>query len=562
MKRLILASIIAAACPAYALKPADVQIKTDSAIKVQVTPRAGNTSKTILITVNKQDRVTQCDDSAMPKCVQVYPAAPPPPPPPPLPPQPPAACAPSALTWQVGTSSCTAPYAGGASGTTAALLDSTVPDTGTAAATCTNGAVTLSAVACSPQPEMHAGIHVDPSTVPDRMSAGFAWPWLRLATTQPTTGDSTGDFRTLCDPSHMSFDDPIVYPGQPGKAHLHVFFGNTETNAASTAASIAGSGNSTCMGGTLNRTAYWMPATVDVAKGNRVVRPRILLVYYKRDGKLDVKPLPPGLRMISGDPTASGPKADIFFAQFSCGGTGPATFTIPKCAPGSDLWEHVVFPHCWNGKDLDSPDHRSHMSFGVIGGVPSMPNGCPATHPVVVPQISLTAIYTLAADDDSSGWRLASDTYSQSIPGGYSLHADWFNGWDPATMDAWVNNCIRKGLNCDVNLLGDGREMGRCSTTVTGCTQPPPVVTAGGRTFVAPEEAFLFLDVARTYYFGPNGPLPAGFKPPDGMRVAGDFIAVDGHPGSNYCNTNFFGRPPAGAGPRGCYIDTPNPFAP
>jgi hypothetical protein len=37
--------------------------------------------------------------------------------------------------------------------------------------------------------------------------------------------------RTACQFSHMAFDDPIVYPGQPGKSHLHVFFGNTGTNA-------------------------------------------------------------------------------------------------------------------------------------------------------------------------------------------------------------------------------------------------------------------------------------------------------------------------------------------
>ena len=38
----------------------------------------------------------------------------------------------------------------------------------------------------------------------------------------------------------MAFDDPIVYPREPGKSHLHTFFGNTGANAFSTAASIAG----------------------------------------------------------------------------------------------------------------------------------------------------------------------------------------------------------------------------------------------------------------------------------------------------------------------------------
>jgi hypothetical protein len=40
------------------------------------------------------------------------------------------------------------------------------------------------------------------------------------------------------------------------------------------------------------------------------------------------------------------------------------------------------FYDCWNGKDLDSPDHQSHMAFQVDGE-------CPSTHPVKVPQIQL-----------------------------------------------------------------------------------------------------------------------------------------------------------------------------
>lgn len=40
----------------------------------------------------------------------------------------------------------------------------------------------------------------------------------------------------------------------------------------------------------------------------------------------------------------------------------------------------VNFPSCWDGVNLDSPDHKSHMAFASGG-----PNGggdCPASHPV------------------------------------------------------------------------------------------------------------------------------------------------------------------------------------
>ena len=42
-------------------------------------------------------------------------------------------------------------------------------------------------------------------------------------------------------------------------------------------------------------------------------------------------------------------------------------------------------------------------------------------------------------------------------PGGYSLHGDWMNGWDPAVSDLWGTTCIRDRRNCGAANLGDGR---------------------------------------------------------------------------------------------------------
>lgn len=48
------------------------------------------------------------------------------------------------------------------------------------------------------------------------------------------TGDTVGAFRFICSPGQVPADDPIVYPRQPGKSHLHQFYGNTSANAYST----------------------------------------------------------------------------------------------------------------------------------------------------------------------------------------------------------------------------------------------------------------------------------------------------------------------------------------
>src|SRR4051812_5371398 len=42
------------------------------------------------------------------------------------------------------------------------------------------------------------------------------------------------NFTGSCAFSHMSMDDPIVYPRQPGASHDHSFVGNTTTDAFST----------------------------------------------------------------------------------------------------------------------------------------------------------------------------------------------------------------------------------------------------------------------------------------------------------------------------------------
>ena len=70
--------------------------------------------------------------------------------------------------------------------------------------------------------------------------------------------DVVGAFRFVCTAGQLLKDDPIVYPGQPGKSHLHQFYGNTGANASSTYSSLRKSGQSTCMS-PLNRSAYWMP---------------------------------------------------------------------------------------------------------------------------------------------------------------------------------------------------------------------------------------------------------------------------------------------------------------
>jgi Domain of unknown function (DUF1996) len=267
-----------------------------------------------------------------------------------------------------------------------------------------------------------------------------------------------GEFRTSCRPSHMSFDDPLVYPGQASKSHHHTFYGNTAVNAHVNLDNLRNVGNTTCDGGTANKTAYWTPSMIDTRTGTPIV-PIQLNIYYKHGYdlpdsefmKIEAPPL--GLRILIGYPmrTTEWPEwSHEFHCELPGGEHTNSGSTIPNCPAGSKLSAALWAPQCWDGR-LDSSDHKSHLKWAQ--GRP-----CPASHPRAIPQITEIITWDVRAGDDTSKWKLSSDMTPASQPGGLSLHADWINGWDPAILETWIRLCIR-GADCHANNLGDGRRL-------------------------------------------------------------------------------------------------------
>ncbi len=284
-------------------------------------------------------------------------------------------------------------------------------------------------------------------------SPGLARDALTTATAWPATVDGTGAFRTVCDFSHMAWDDPIVAPGKPGASHLHAFFGNTSTNANSTIESLKQAGNSTCRGGTINKSAYWVPAVIDTRDG-KPLKPSVFVVYYKSGYSVNpasITPMPTGLRMIAGKSSASQAQDHVHYVCSSDQVFNPSK-SIPVCPAGTQVIATLIFPQCWDGKNLDSADHQSHMAYPGA-------KACPASHPVAIPEIAFTVRYDVTATDDVRAWRLSSDNYSTSTPGGFSFHGDWMNGWRDEVVATWLQGCVNKALDCNATLLGDGRQM-------------------------------------------------------------------------------------------------------
>jgi hypothetical protein len=253
-----------------------------------------------------------------------------------------------------------------------------------------------------------------------------------------------GAFRTVCTFSHMNFDDALIYPGRQGAAHLHTYWGNTASDYRSTPESIRNSGNSTCRGGIANRSSYWAPSLIDTRDGRPLV-PNIIHVYYKT-GYLGVpnsavRPWPQGLRMIAGNAASTGGNNPGVWYRCNAGPNSP---TIMQCA--GELSMHIEFPQCWNGRDLSSPDHKSHMAYAR--------GGCPSSHPIAMAQLTVNIHY-----DTQGGvnYRLSSDV--NGAPAGSSGHADFIEGWIPEVFRTAVERVINPGLTAGSHMLGDGRVM-------------------------------------------------------------------------------------------------------
>jgi hypothetical protein len=270
-----------------------------------------------------------------------------------------------------------------------------------------------------------------------------------LALAAPALGgsgaSSSSFFVSTCRFSHMAPDDPIVSPRKPGYSHDHTFVGNVSTNAFSTPSTLLHAGT-TCAP-EADTAAYWAPTLlVDGAP----VAPAGASIYYRRLTRVQVRPFPRGLRMVAGNSRAWRPQS-IQVTFWDCGLiktnfygpiarwssssalplVGAESSSVPRCPPKTQLQLHVNFPDCWNGRTLDSPDHKSHMAYSVAGR-------CPASHPVAVPAISLVYRYPPPGPG----------TVILSSGGQHSGHADFINSWKQAALARDVESCLNGHRRC------------------------------------------------------------------------------------------------------------------
>ncbi|KAH6901641.1 hypothetical protein BKA70DRAFT_1374750 [Coprinopsis sp. MPI-PUGE-AT-0042] len=167
------------------------------------------------------------------------------------------------------------------------------------------------------------------------------------------------------------------------------------------------------------------------------------------------------------------PRSDWAYAP----GVGPfESVHLPTKPCLGMIRANIFFPSCWNGVDLDTHDHSSHVAF-LRGTVPPQGifylNGtCPPSHPVRIPLIFLETVWdtrpfnSMWPEDGTQPFVLSMGDLT-----GYGHHGDYVFGWEGDSLQRAMDHCLDRGdfpADCkELNIITD-EEM-------NSCTQKPEI---------------------------------------------------------------------------------------
>ncbi|WET83102.1 DUF1996 domain-containing protein [Amycolatopsis sp. QT-25] len=161
---------------------------------------------------------------------------------------------------------------------------------------------------------------------------------------------------------------------------------------------------------------------------------------FTSGGARRVVAMPKFLRVLYGDAKQSTNGPANARPSWTCTGfEDRLTELYPICPQGSKVARIHAFPNCWDGKNTDSVDHRTHIVFSDREG------RCPRGFKNV-PQLKITLVYDIPADIQAAG-HYAVDAFAQEKHNPRSDHDDFANVMSQRLMNRLVK-CVNSGKRC------------------------------------------------------------------------------------------------------------------
>jgi hypothetical protein len=171
-----------------------------------------------------------------------------------------------------------------------------------------------------------------------------------------------------------------------------------------------------------------------------IVEPESATLKFIGGGARNVTAMPLGLRVLYGDAKQSTNGPANARPSWTCTGfEDRLTDLYPICPQGSKVERIHAFPNCWDGKNTDSANHRTHIVFANQQG--KCPQGFKN-----VPQLQVTLVYDIPQDVQQNG-QYKVDAFAQEKHNPRSDHDDFANVMSRKIMNRVVG-CINSGKAC------------------------------------------------------------------------------------------------------------------
>ncbi|ATW48150.1 DUF1996 domain-containing protein [Streptomyces peucetius] len=273
---------------------------------------------------------------------------------------------------------------------------------------------------------------------------------------------SDGTFTTDCGVNEnglFNSDNLIAAPGvSNGAHHMHDYVGNQANDAFASDDDLA-NGDTTCNNQGDKSTYYWPVLRVQNGQnefdadqdggGNdqnvgEIQTPSEVTMTFVGNPQSKVTAMPKFLRIITGDAKSFTNGDANANASWSCTGFEDRQLKdkYPICPEGSQVVRSFKFQSCWDGQNIDSANHRTHVDFAEEDG--SCPNGFQA-----IPQLVQRIVYDVPPPvfEGDNASVFAVDSFPEQLHKPITDHGDFINVFDEDLMNEMVD-CINEGRSC------------------------------------------------------------------------------------------------------------------